>query len=231
MHLAAALVVLTAVSAQEAAPPPPPPAESEATETAPEAEAPPPATEEAPEAEAPQAEAPKTEAPKTDSGSGKVDPNEGLDMMDRWWPLAFDDDLAKPVDDSLLFFFLAGVPCLPFGHIWLPFLIVGENPDGYLLEAILLWVIHAAPHFLIAAITTPVAFVPFIGAPIAGLLGLANCALGIGNCLYFMPVAYANAYSRHIKAAAGSTASARRVPPRGIRVGVRSIAPAPEMAY
>lgn len=230
MHIAAALFVLTTASAsaqdtEAPPPPPPPPAADDGEETTP-PPPPPPAAEEGDTPAAPPA--PKA---KADGGGSSVDPNEGLDFMERWWPLGFSDDLAKPVDDALLFFFLAGVPCLPLGHIWLPFLVVGENPDGYLVEAILLWVIHIAPHFLIAILSVPLGIIPIIGPITAGFLGLTNCVLGIGNCLYFMPVAYANAYSRHIKAAAGSSASAARVPPRGVRVGRRSIAASPTMAY
>lgn len=148
-------------------------------------------------------------------------------FLETTWPLWLDDDFDPLVSKGLWTFWLGGcIPVVPFGNIWLPIVVIDAPLDmgEYLLDAIIIEIVHLVPHLLVI----PAAFVLIFAGAIAGVasgggglnlpLFLGGFAAGYGllalngiclavNWLWCVPVATANAYNR---AVAAERASFRR---------------------
>ncbi len=138
-------------------------------------------------------------------------------LLERMWPLWLDDDLDPLVERGVWTFWIGGfIPVVPFGNIWLPLVLIDAPIDspGYLLDALLIEVVHVLPHLLLF----PVAFAVIFGGSFAGIalgqeaalpIALGSFIGGFGlmaangvclaaNLLWCLPVATANAFDRAV---------------------------------
>lgn len=208
MNAALALVVLTAVSAQDPAePPPPPPFDDEVGEE----EAPPPPPVDPPTAspDSPDGQS----APKVEGKAGS--PGE-KDFFAKYFPFSFEDPLHPAVDENLWTFWVGLL--VPFGQLWLPFIVIDDVPKDYFVDALLIYIVHVVPHVILSVLAfAPICLLPCAAVPYVGLLCIPiiplsifgchsiNGLLGLANGLYLIPVALANSMSDHMNAV-GSTA-------------------------
>lgn len=190
-------------------PPPPPPALEDELDDAP----PPPPLPTTPQRERQrkQERSPQAAGPADDEEPG---------VFDQYFPFTLSDDLHPAVDDILWSFWVANlIPCVPFPQIWLPLVVLdGDMPDNYLVDAIIVYASHLAPHFAVSVlnigalfVSAALSFIPIIGIPCA----LANAGCAIANCLtilpniwWLMPVAFANNLSRDLKLEEGGVVDA-----------------------
>jgi hypothetical protein len=151
-----------------------------------------------------------------EGGAGEAD-DEGEDgekeggsvgFMEKYFPLTFADDLSEPVDDQKLWFIISGLFMNLAAPVWLPPVVVeADVPDGYYMDAAMIWGVHVAPHLLPLA-CLPVSFCAFLILPPVGfimwagaiLINGANALACAANGLYCTPVAIANQYDRMLKA-------------------------------
>lgn len=184
-------------------PPPPPPAIEDELDDAP--PLPPPTS--GSERQREPKRSPRAAAPASDEEPG---------FFDQYFPFALSDDLHPAVDDIIWSFWVANlVPIVPFAQIWLPVVLLEpDTPDGYLVDAIIVYASHLAPHAVLFAIGFPLLIlgaVPYIGwfvfLPCGLLCNGLNFAGLLANAWYLMPVAFANNLSRRLKIEDGEIAS------------------------
>lgn len=172
-------------------PPPPPPVEAEPDVTTP---APPPAYDEPAPAPQPRKKAKKPSADDT------VDDGEP-GFIEKYFPFGLPDDLHPAVDEIIWSFWVSNlIPCIPFPQIWLPMVVAEDGaPDGYLVDAIITYILHVAPHLVLFAVGLPLALlspIPWIGwfifLPCSLVCNGLNVIGGLVNAWYLLPVALAS---------------------------------------
>lgn len=219
-------------------PPPPPPMDPEASSEAVPPDDPAEAgeEEEAPPAPPPAA-APEPPRERSAPRASPAPAGEEPDFLERFFPLGLDANL-HPVVDENLWSFWAGTlvsAFIPFAQVWLPMVLVEEVPKQYVLDALVIYLLHVAPVAITALPAFMVAYVGFLvgfigltaggcGGTGVGLLAAPCAIMGLGlgcvgvwaavslvNTWWCMPVAFANAYSRALIAEDAQGTSRRRV--------------------
>lgn len=135
-------------------------------------------------------------------------------FIEKYFPLALNEELHPAVDEALWSFWVANcIPCIPFAPVWFPMLMVeGGAPDGYLVDAIITFIVHIIPHLLVTAVNVaaflllPLAAIPVVNLFVAGCM-IANfgclCLNGAAsqvNLWYLLPVSLANIMDNALKA-------------------------------
>lgn len=116
---------------------------------------------------------------------------EDMGFMERRAAFSLNDDLHPSIEDDLLPFFLGGLCSIFGGPLWLPLLLLDDQPNEYFEEAGITWLIWAA--VLVAG--NFVSFVPYIG----WAFGFIWCPTALVISFYLMPVNVANAWDRAAK--------------------------------
>jgi hypothetical protein len=126
---------------------------------------------------------PTTPAPTTPAPN-VAQPVDEPGFFGKYIPFGFPDAPEPEVRAAYIWFFVGMF--VPFGVIWVPALVMGAFPDGYIVEAILTYAVHAG----IALILFPTLICP----PVFLVLELANG-------WYLTPVAMIGTFDRSVKAA------------------------------
>ncbi|MFZ9889886.1 MAG: hypothetical protein ACO3JL_20510 [Myxococcota bacterium] len=116
---------------------------------------------------------------------------EQLDFFERRAAFALNDDLHPSLEDNLLPFFVGGL-CAPCGGpLWCPLLVIQEQPQGYINEALLTWLTWAAVLWAGSVASA----VPWVG----WAFGALYCPTALFVSCYLMPVNIINAWDRAAK--------------------------------
>lgn len=169
----------------DAPPPPPPPGLEEPDEAVP----PPPPPSGGPSVEKSEKSEKKKRSKKAPSEEGADEP----DFIEKYFPFALSDDLHPELEDSVWAFWLVQVlPVFVAPQAWVtPMIFDGEPPEDYVMDAIIIYVTHLAPHACLYAATLPCLIIPWVNI-CGGLCLLANGVACVANFAYLMPVAFAN---------------------------------------
>lgn len=181
-------------------PPPPPPAIEQGPDVS-EPAPPPPAIDEA---------GPPPRSDDDDEGDEGSDEEDGeLGFVERYFPFSLTKDMHPAVEDIIWSFWVANfIPVIPFPQIWLPMVALeGDVPSDYLLDAIIVYALHIAPHLALLVVGLPLLVlgaIPYVGwfliLPCALACNGANLIGLVVNAWYLLPVALANTMDRDLKA-------------------------------
>jgi hypothetical protein len=150
-------------------------------------------TEKAPSSKPPAAPSTKDAAPESgDTGTQSPDEEESglwsfIYMVNDWYPIVLDPHLEPEVDDKVVLLWvmtvLFGAMC---GPLWIPMLIVGENPGmEYFVKEALITIVVDWLTYAVGGVTTSVG-------------GLGSIIITANLC-YLAPVSLINTYDRALK--------------------------------
>lgn len=121
------------------------------------------------------------QAPQTqfaEEGGGEAAAGEP-GFFEKYYPFTFADGLEAETDDNFVLLYVFGVGWF-LANIWGPIILIG-NPGDYLIDSIIILVVHIIPAILL------------------GWIPLVNLVVWAATFFYLMPVATVNAFDRNLK--------------------------------